>query len=56
MFDTLALALLLFYGYSALLDPVATQYHRGVYVLSPTSWSFCSTARRAPGGERSTTS
>ena len=33
MFDALALALLLFYGYSALLDPVATQYHRGVYVL-----------------------
>ena len=33
VFDTLALALPLFYGYSALLDPVATQYHRGIYVL-----------------------
>ena len=32
-FDALALALVLFYAYSAVLDPAATQYHRGIYVL-----------------------
>ena len=32
-FDALALVLVLFYAYSAVLDPAATQYHRGVYVL-----------------------
>jgi TRAP transporter 4TM/12TM fusion protein len=33
IFDGLALALVLFYSYSAVLEPAATQYHRGVYVL-----------------------
>jgi TRAP transporter 4TM/12TM fusion protein len=33
LFDVLALVLVLFYGYSAVLEPAATQYHRGVYVL-----------------------
>ncbi|PID63934.1 MAG: C4-dicarboxylate ABC transporter permease [Gammaproteobacteria bacterium] len=33
LFDALALALVLFYGYSALIAPAATQYHRGVYVI-----------------------
>ena len=33
VFDALALALVLFYAYSAVLDPAATQYHRGIYVL-----------------------
>ena len=33
VFDGLSLALVLFYSYSALLDPAATQYHRGIYVL-----------------------
>ena len=32
-FDLLALGLVLFYSYSAVLAPAATQYHRGVYVL-----------------------
>ena len=32
-FDLLALALLVFYSYAALVEPVATQYHRSVYVL-----------------------
>ncbi|NKQ40549.1 MAG: TRAP transporter fused permease subunit [Sulfurovum sp.] len=32
-FDLLALTLLLFYSYAALVEPVATQYHRSVYVL-----------------------
>jgi len=33
LFDLLALGLVLFYSYSAVLEPAATQYHRGVYVL-----------------------
>ena len=33
LFDGLAIALVVFYGYSAVLEPTATQYHRGVYVL-----------------------
>jgi TRAP transporter 4TM/12TM fusion protein len=32
-FDFLAISLLIFYFYAALIEPVATQYHRGVYVL-----------------------
>ena len=33
IFDVLAMALVLFYSYSAVLQPAATQYHRGVYVV-----------------------
>ena len=33
VFDALSVALVLFYSYSAVLDPAATQYHRGIYVL-----------------------
>ena len=33
VFDALALVLVLFYAYSAVLDPAATQYHRGIYIL-----------------------
>ncbi len=33
VFDILSLALVLFYSYSAVLEPAATQYHRGIYVL-----------------------
>ncbi len=33
VFDVLAMALLLFYCYSAVLKPAATQYHRGIYCL-----------------------
>ena len=33
IFDALALTLVIFYSYSAVLEPAATQYHRGVYVL-----------------------
>ena len=32
LFDALALALLLFYGWAAVLEPASTQYHRGVYI------------------------
>ncbi len=33
LFDVLAMGLVLFYSYSAVLAPAATQYHRGIYVL-----------------------
>ncbi|MES9845661.1 MAG: TRAP transporter fused permease subunit [Candidatus Sedimenticola sp. PURPLELP] len=33
MFDIMALGLVLFYSYSAVLEPAATQFHRGIYVV-----------------------
>lgn len=33
IFNILSLALVLFYSYSAVLKPAATQYHRGIYVI-----------------------
>ncbi len=33
LFDLLALSLVLFYSYSAVLEPAATQFHRGIYVV-----------------------
>ncbi|NNJ92586.1 MAG: TRAP transporter fused permease subunit, partial [Gammaproteobacteria bacterium] len=33
LFDTLALGLVIFYSYSAVLEPAATQFHRGIYVV-----------------------
>jgi len=33
VFDALALFLVLFYAYSAVLEPASTQYHRGIYVI-----------------------
>jgi len=33
MFDVMALGLVLFYSYSAVIAPAATQYHRGIYVV-----------------------
>jgi TRAP transporter 4TM/12TM fusion protein len=33
IFDLLAVSLVLFYSYSAVLKPAATQYHRGIYVI-----------------------
>nr|VFK20543.1 MAG: TRAP transporter, 4TM/12TM fusion protein [Candidatus Kentron sp. LFY] len=33
VFDFLAVGLVLFYSYAAILQPAATQYHRGVYVI-----------------------
>nr|VFK68193.1 MAG: TRAP transporter, 4TM/12TM fusion protein [Candidatus Kentron sp. UNK]VFK73536.1 MAG: TRAP transporter, 4TM/12TM fusion protein [Candidatus Kentron sp. UNK] len=33
IFDLLAVGLVLFYSYAAVLDPAATQYHRGIYVI-----------------------
>lgn len=33
LFDFLSLALVLFYSWSAVFEPAATQYHRGIYVI-----------------------
>jgi len=33
IFDVLAVSLVLFFSYSAVLKPAATQYHRGIYVI-----------------------
>jgi TRAP-type uncharacterized transport system fused permease subunit len=33
IFDVLSVGLVLFYSYSAVLKPAATQYHRGIYVI-----------------------
>lgn len=33
IFDALALSLVFFYSYAAVIEPAATQYHRGVYVI-----------------------
>ena len=33
LFDVMALGLVLFYSYSAVISPAATQYHRGIYVV-----------------------
>ncbi len=33
IFDVLAVVLVLYYSYSAVLEPAATQYHRGIYVI-----------------------
>jgi len=33
IFDILAVSLVLFYSYSAVVNPAATQYHRGIYVI-----------------------
>jgi len=33
VFDGLAVSLVVFYSYSALLQPAATQYHRGIYII-----------------------
>jgi TRAP transporter 4TM/12TM fusion protein len=33
IFDILSVCLVLFYSYSAVLKPAATQYHRGIYVI-----------------------
>ncbi len=33
VFDLLACALVIFYSYSAVVKPAATQYHRGIYVI-----------------------
>ena len=49
LFDVLAMSLVLFYSYSAVLEPASTQFHRGIYIIityalvfmlyrTPTTW------------------
>jgi len=33
LFDLLALVLVIFYSYSAVIEPAPTQYHRGIYII-----------------------
>ena len=33
IFDALSVFLVLYYSYSAVIQPAATQYHRGIYVI-----------------------
>ena len=33
IFDILAVGLVLFYSYAAVVSPASTQYHRGIYVI-----------------------
>ena len=33
LFTILSVSLVLFYSYSAIIQPAATQYHRGIYVI-----------------------
>ncbi|MEN8257336.1 MAG: TRAP transporter fused permease subunit [Thermodesulfobacteriota bacterium] len=33
LFDVLSLILVIFYSYSAVLEPASTQYHRGIYII-----------------------
>ena len=33
IFDACSIILVLFYSYSAVLQPASTQYHRGIYVV-----------------------
>lgn len=40
LFDLLALGLVLFYAYSAVIEPAPTQFHRGIYVLITYSLVF----------------
>ena len=40
IFDLLAVALVLFYAYSAFIQPAPTEYHRGVYILITYSLVF----------------
>ncbi len=47
LFDLLALSLVLFYAYSAVLEPAPTQFHRGIYILITYSLVFL--IYRTPG-------
>ncbi len=33
LFDVLSVALVLFYSYSAVIEPTSTEYHRGIYII-----------------------
>ncbi|MDH3386760.1 MAG: TRAP transporter permease, partial [Gammaproteobacteria bacterium] len=50
MFDVMALGLVLFYSYSAVIAPAATQYHRGIYVIVTYMLVFLVYRLRSPIG------
>lgn len=55
-FDAMALFLVLFYSYSSVFEPAATQYTTAVSTLSsPTYWCSCSIAHPLSGAEYGTT-
>ncbi len=50
LFDILALGLVLFYSYSAVIAPAATQYHRGIYIVVTYILVFLVYRARGPVG------
>ncbi|MEA3290733.1 MAG: TRAP transporter fused permease subunit, partial [Pseudomonadota bacterium] len=50
LFDALSVFLVLFYSYSAVLEPAATQYHRGVYVIVTYVLAFLLYRSKTPPG------
>ncbi len=50
LFDVMALGLVLFYSYSAVIAPAATQYHRGIYVVVTYVLVFLVYRARGPVG------
>jgi hypothetical protein len=55
VFDGLSIFLVLFYSYSAVLEPAATQYHRGIYIIITYVLVFLCIDRRRLGGGLSIT-
>ena len=55
IFDVLAVFLVLFYSYSAVVRPAATQYHRGIYVIITYILFFCFINPKTNGCASSTT-
>jgi TRAP transporter 4TM/12TM fusion protein len=52
IFDVLAVGLVLFYSYSAVVSPASTQYHRGIYVIITyvlVFMSYQSKSKKFPG-------
>ena len=50
LFDGLAIFLVLFYAYSAVLEPAATQYHRGIYIIITYALVFLLYRSKTPWG------
>ena len=50
IFDVLAIILVLFYSYSAVIAPAATQYHRGIYIIITYILVFLTYKSKTPWG------
>ena len=50
VFDVLAIILVLFYSYSAVIAPAATQYHRGIYIIITYVLVFLTYKSKTPWG------